>query len=87
MVTMVIDIVKLGPSFKSRYKWLTLTHWVPGAGAIPFIQAKLGFPGKAPVWDTGCRVPVQIFVKFFFLSKQSLDFVERHLCALPGSPR
>ena len=31
-------------------------NWVPGAGAIPFFtHAKLGFPGKAPVWDTGCR--------------------------------
>ena len=31
-------------------------NWVPGAGEIPFfIQAKLGFPGKAPEWDTGCR--------------------------------
>ena len=48
----------------SRYKLSFLVHWVPGAGAsfcqnFFFIQAKLGFCGKAPVcsaWITQVKI-------------------------------
>ena len=41
-----------------------------------------------PHWVSGAGAQKYIIqLKLFFLSKQSLDSLIRHLCALPGSPR
>ena len=58
-----------------------LTHWLPVTGAnwVPVAGAN---------WEPGAGAQnYKIWLKLLFLSKQSLDSLVRHLCALPGSPR